>query len=935
MNRITREGSEIGRTDDQIEMEKVARSIPSSNGKAVSPQELIALMGQRDNPQAGISGQQVMASSNQVIGEDQMADQPEVSFGVDRVSQLVEKAKNRLATASRVEGTNVMAAQEKMRYKPDEDPGRKYDDGEATKDKYYDDYPKGRDYLKKLKANFQLKLKKISKLLNIIEDGNFNNKNFIKSAVQMVGDGEYFSRHMYIELLKRIKKENPSLDQEEVYEKAREKIEELNPIWDELLKRKDLYEEEMREDAKEKYKFKRLPFFYFRQEAEMKALREMVRDGLISPDDVYLFISYDFPTQKLNEIKSGMSDTPPEPQQPSGQDVSARLKVLGAKIRRAIKTANSVEEDVRMKKVKYPAEKDLGRDYDAKDAKDRYVGDSVNPLNKSLEKMWSLNKNIKTARDKDMTIEMPKEKDMGGNDMEKLPEDKKENLPADAPKKGEPVDEKAIKELNDVIKSLEKADEDFGEEIKKIENAIETLEDDKDDKDGKSKKKDKKEDKKGKDKDEGEIGEMGAPKMEPKPKPDMKDVVEIDMKEEKPLGKAPTAPPKAMMYAKDKDGKKVTAMADYLDDFINNLLRESGSKLSLDDVKSQINVSNDTPIVEQMNQAKEVIESGALPGGAPAVKVEEVEMSDDGSAEPVVEVDEEVEPLMASFVRMPTKLASYWEVKDNNGEIIIKASCSDIYGKETFKNWDWVASEKYGRTLCARVRQDGPVKVARVLGTNANMTKIAEKIEKQAKGGGKKPALQKKLDTNKYYNELYPKDFANKMTKKYKKASAEKMKKLSSLEQELQQKEKENELLKNKLACTEKEKEKEMKEKEKKDKEKKAMEEERTLRIRANKAIALANQMVQKKIIVADKREDTIDRLMLLDDLSFSMEEELTNNKESVADAIAKNQNGNIISRRGGLNTGINIVASSDAKGTVKDELESIWNTPKVAHENN
>ena len=129
----------------------------------------------------------------------------------------------------------------------------------------------------------------------------------------------------------------------------------------------------------------------------------------------------------------------------------------------------------------------------------------------------------------------------------------------------------------------------------------------------------------------------------------------------------------------------------------------------------------------------------------------------------------------------------------------------------------------------------------------------------------------------------------------------------------------------------EKEKEKVKKEKEKSDKKASGLEEDKILRVRANKAIALANKMMKKGLIKEDKKEATIEGLMLMDDLSFAMEEQMTTNKESLADAISQNKKGNRMVRKGGLNAGINVIANGDGSNmkSFKSELEGIWNKPK------
>ena len=86
----------------------------------------------------------------------------------ERIANIMARAKQRLAEfgASTAQTVTAKADEGKAsRYSPDPDTGRKFDEGPATKDKYYPDYAKGRDYLKKLKANFSLKMTRVSRLL--------------------------------------------------------------------------------------------------------------------------------------------------------------------------------------------------------------------------------------------------------------------------------------------------------------------------------------------------------------------------------------------------------------------------------------------------------------------------------------------------------------------------------------------------------------------------------------------------------------------------------------------------------------------------------------------------------------------------------------------------------------------------------------------------
>ncbi len=810
MNPITRaDGSdkiEIGRTVEEMEINASLRSVKGNNlNGPVSAQELMAIHKQRDT--VSDEGLSVTASPKNIeIMEEHMDANnvsPEVDYGVDKVSSLIEKAKARLAQMNKTEGKDILAEQQKMRYPKDEDEGRKYDE-KASKDNYFDDYKKGKDYLKELKSNFLLKLKKISSLL----------------------------------------------------------------------------------------------------------------------------------------------------QENSGTEVEGKLKVLGANIRRALNKISSVEEDVRMDKVEYKKEKDTGREYDEKSTKDKYVDPDENPINKSLEKMWSLNKTIKTARDESMKLDIPDEKSMGGNDMDKLPTDKKLSLDEKDAPKGKPVKEdaeKMVKELQGVVESLKKADEDFADEISKIEKAIEVL---KKDTGKEDKKKDVKKDK-DEDKDEDKKGDMGEIEKTPKVKPDLKEMGKGVAKEEA-FGKKPMLDKKPTMDKNPMFGKKpamppakkasMNKAADLgLDAYraeIQNQIGKTNADITVDEVIDQL--VQDYPEGIENVDATEVIGkiSMIISGGTPNANPT---LNSEVNPESMNQQGVEDKGLMATFVRGSTKLGSYWEIKDSEDNIIIKASCKDIYGKKTFENWDWVSSEDYGKLICSKIRNNGPLYVAKAMGTELNMTKEAESLEVNAKSKERTPALTKKI-TNEtdYMAKAYgDKDFAKKMTKDYtKKASLENETdkeeniKIAKLQEELAMSKKENEILAKKLACEEEEKKKI--EKEKKEEEKKAsgLETDKMLRIRANKSIALASQMINKGLIKESQKEITIDRLMLMDDVSFAMQEEMTRDSQKIADAITENIKGNKLIRKGGLNQGINIV-SSNIGNSLKEELENVWKKNKVVPQKN
>ena len=93
--------------------------------------------------------------------------------------------------------------------------------------------------------------------------------------------------------------------------------------------------------------------------------------------------------------------------------------------------------------------------------------------------------------------------------------------------------------------------------------------------------------------------------------------------------------------------------------------------------------------------------------------------------------------------------------------------------------------------------------------------------------------------------------------------------------------------------------------------------------------------MIDKGLIKESEKNSSIDDLMLMDDISFAMEEKMTKNKESLASAISKNNKGNKLIRKGGLSQGINVIASNNNMTTFKDELGGLWSTPKGAHAKN
>ena len=100
------------------------------------------------------------------------------------------------------------------------------------------------------------------------------------------------------------------------------------------------------------------------------------------------------------------------------------------------------------------------------------------------------------------------------------------------------------------------------------------------------------------------------------------------------------------------------------------------------------------------------------------------------------------------------------------------------------------------------------------------------------------------------------------------------------------------------------------------------------LRVRAEKALSLVNKMIDKKIIKAEDKEKNVEKLTVMDDISYSMMEDFVNGKEdSIAtQAINKQASGKIKSGMKNL-----LLFPEQAQG-FKDKLASVlMNRPKYA----
>jgi hypothetical protein len=565
----------------------------------------------------------------------------------------------------------------------------------------------------------------------------------------------------------------------------------------------------------------------------------------------------------------------------SDENVEKDIRVARANIRRQLKKLSSVEEDLRMKRVKYPKEKDPGREYDEKDSKDRYKDPKNNPINKQLEKMWSIDKGIpKKAMEDDDHIPEKKDKEddkeMGGNDMKSLPKDEK--------KKEKDDKEPQKKELEKAVEEIKKTDEELTEVVEKLEDAAESL---------------------GVDIEvEKENGKI-EPEV-PFGKPDMKKKPEMP---KSPLGdKEP-----GMDIGLDKGEKKLPMMAS--------------------DNSKKVEAKEDDKDKDKAKEKKEKEEKEAKEAKEEKDKKKEDEKKKDASLEDRLSTD----GITAVFTRMATKMNSYWTVFDQNKNKVIEASVRDIWGKKGFEMWEHVSSEDYGKLIINSIRNDGFEIVAKKMGTVANMTKEAQKNDVdlivEAKDKKRTPAMTKKLTSPQQYigsSEL-EKSIKPKLTKNYhKKASKESISerdfnKVVSYNREL---EKSNRELQNQIEASNKKIES-------LSADKKDLVNESQLRVRANKAIELADYMVGKNMIKAENKNDEIDKMMLMDDVSFTALENITKDiaENSEIQAQSNNDPEQRFVRKGGLSSVPQTMTAVQDKG-MKEKLEGIWSKPPTVKNN-
>jgi hypothetical protein len=77
----------------------------------------------------------------------------------------------------------------------------------------------------------------------------------------------------------------------------------------------------------------------------------------------------------------------------------------------------------------------------------------------------------------------------------------------------------------------------------------------------------------------------------------------------------------------------------------------------------------------------------------------------------------------ATFNRLPFKTASFWQVNDETGKEVLKATVAQMWGKQTFAKFDEVSKEEYGQAILARIESNGIEKTADAMGLAPIMEK--------------------------------------------------------------------------------------------------------------------------------------------------------------------------------------------------------------------
>jgi len=552
--------------------------------------------------------------------------------------------------------------------------------------------------------------------------------------------------------------------------------------------------------------------------------------------------------------------------------VIKEIRVARVKVRNELTKISSVEEDLRMKKVHYPPEKEQGgKAEDVKRSKDKYI--SPTPPSVAVTKASGSNLGITRQAMEDDEVKNDKkekkddDKAMGGNDMKSLPKDEKKDEKDDkGPQK---------KELEKAVTEIEEATEGIGDIVEKLEDAAENIGVDID----------------------TEKGEEGIEPKVPFGKPDMKKkemMPEMGDKAKDPLDGD-------MLLDKGRDlidEKKGPLMASKKDDKDDKKKEKEKEKAQKEKEKEKEEAKKKKEKEDKKKDKKATLGD---------------RLSEDG--------------ITAVFTPTASKMDSYWTIY-NKKEKIIEASVRDIWGKKGFEKWAEVSSPEYGKLIVSRVNRDGFEVTAHNLGVKASLNLDTKKAdiniiaENAAPGKGKSPALQKKLTTpEKYISQSeVDKSIKPKLTKRYGSGrnvvDKAEFDKVNAYRQEV---EKSNRILLEKLSKTSEEL------KNAKGDNSKLINESQ-LRVRANAAIKLADYMVENNVIDEANKDSELEKMMLMDDVSFVALESITENiVTNTNKAEAGDSKSQKFVRTGGLSSVPQMSGTVD-KG-LKESLENIWTT--------
>ncbi len=274
--------------------------------------------------------------------------------------------------------------------------------------------------------------------------------------------------------------------------------------------------------------------------------------------------------------------------------------------------------------------------------------------------------------------------------------------------------------------------------------------------------------------------------------------------------------------------------------------------------------------------------------------------------------------LTAEFNLMPTKIASYWNIKDYAGNTILKFTGADAYGKELFKEFNWFSSQNYGKLLLSKLRDNGLKAIAESVNGEYKITKHAEyiqnKIDKKSNQSVDRNVKTASEDPKSYWTGFFgkgegkSKEYGNKLSqlfrsqnKKVKAENEELKKKISEIEKKL-----------NAVAS-----------------QKDDLDNEKILRIKAERALNLASVMADKGHITKENLESVATELTVVDEKSFAMMEDIFNKKMAKVDETKNIKKA--FKQVAGLKNIPLIKENQDLKLTFKEKLDNALINPKIA----